>query len=136
MTKYYIGDIGYVASPSEWELYCYSVPVRQELLRQYNEGDIVKEHYFNGDEKKPFYAFSTAVGDGSYIDQEGRRYSCDSGGLGIIDTRYITDKGKLKEVVSKGLAHIVEAEELLPEQVDWRGGTIVFGDVIIPTGDL
>ena len=136
MTKYYVGDIGYVASPSEWEQYCYEIPVRQELLRQYNEGGIEKEHFYNGDSKKPFYAFSTAYGDGRYTDQEGRRYSVDSGGIGMIETRFITDKGKLKEVVNKGLAHIVELDKVTPDQVDWRGGTIVFGPIIIETGDL
>lgn len=136
MVKYYVGDIGYVASPQEWQEYCYSVPIRQELLRQANEGVIEKEHYFNGDDTKVFYAFSTAAGDGTYIDNAGRRYSVDSGGIGCIDSRYITDKGKLKEVTNKGLAHIVEMEELYPDRVNWQGGTIVFGDVIIATGDL
>ena len=136
MTKYYIGDLGYVCSPSEWQEYCYSVPVRQELLRQYNEGDITKEHYFNGDESKVFYAFSTAYGDGRYTDNEGRSYSVDSGGIGCIDTRYITDTGKLKDVINRGQAHIVEMEELFPDRVNWEGGTIIFGDVIIATGDL
>lgn len=136
MTKYYIGDIGYLATPSEWERYCYEIPVRQELLRQYNEGDIIKEHYFDGDEKKPFYAFSTAYGDGTYMDQEGRRYSVDSGGIGCIDVRYLSDKAKLKDVVNKGQAHIVEMEELFPDRVNWQGGTIIFGDVVIDTGTL
>ena len=136
MVKYYVGDLGYVCSPDEWESYCYQVPVRQTLLLQYSEGDITKEHYFNGDENKVFYAFSTAYGDGRYLDQEGRAYSCDSGGLGCIDSRYITDKGKLKDVISKGQAHLIEMEELFPERVDWQSGTIIFGDVIIPTGDL
>ena len=136
MTKYYIGDLGYVCSPDEWESYCYQVPVRQTLLLQYEEGDITKEHYFNGDEDKVFYAFSTAYGDGAYVDNSGRRYTVDSGGIGCIDVRYLTDKTKLKEVISRGQAHLIEMEELYPDRVDWRGGTIVFGDVIIETGDL
>jgi hypothetical protein len=136
MTKYYVGDIGYLATPDEWQEYCYSVPVRQELLQQYNEGDIIKEHYFGGDSKKPFYAFSTAAGDGTYIDNAGRRYSVDSGGIGMIETRFITDKGKLKEVVNKGLGHIIEMDKVTPDQVDWQAGTIIFADIIIATGDL
>ena len=136
MVKYYVGDMGYVTSPDEWESYCISVPVRQELLRQYDEEVIEKEHYFNGDENKVFYAFSTAYGDGAYVDNSGRRYTVDSGGLGCIDSRYITDKGKLKDVISKGQAHLIEMEELYPERVDWQAGTIIFGDVIIQTGDL
>jgi hypothetical protein len=136
MTKYYVGDIGYVASPSEWESYCYQVPIRQELLRQSNEGDIIKEHYFDGDGSKVFYAFSTAAGDGTYIDNAGRRYSVDSGGIGCIDVRYLSDKDKLESVINKGLAHIVEMEELFPDRVNWQAGTIIFADTIIDTGDL
>lgn len=136
MVSYYIGDMGYVTTPQEWESYCYEIPVRQELLRQYNEGVIEKEHYFDGDDTKVFYAFSTAYGDGTYLDQEGRRYSVDSGGLGAIDVRYLTDKDKLKSVISKGLAHIIEMEELYPDRVNWESGVITFGEIVIDTGTL
>jgi hypothetical protein len=142
---YYIGDLGYVTSPEEWRTYCYQVPVREVLLGQADSEDGVDTLFYldpensSDDEEsgRPFYAFSTAYGDGVFADNSGRRYSVDSGGIGCIRVENLSDKGKVKEAVKKGLAHLIEVSEpITADDCSWTNGTLIFGEVIIETGEL
>ena len=71
--KYYVGDLCYVMHES-WDEVC---------------SLIIKDNYcqdgeFTLKDGRRFAIYSTAFGDGSYLDQEGNEYWVDSGSIGCI----------------------------------------------------
>jgi hypothetical protein len=112
--KYYIGDLCYVMH-NEWQEVC-----DLTLTPNYpNEGVFTLK---NG---KQFAIFSTAYGDGSYLDQNGREYAVDSGTIGCI----LVDD--LTEEIRYDLANVVDLKTSFKPWSD--GGTIHFREVSIDT---
>ena len=132
---YYVGDLCYVVSDDEWDTVCAEMSKFEEY--DPDDEDSVQEcegyldtdnyDYRNPDAAKPFWIFSTAYGDGCYLDGDGNAYSVDSGTIGMIDVRYLDSK-KLQSVVERELGHLhtferrIEAWENANED-----GTLVFG---------
>ena len=115
MTTYFVGDLCYVLSDTEWDTLCAQVPLRSEMLEQIDSEDGYDCEFWldaeNPIDPRSFICFSTAYGDGSYFDNKGRRYTVDSGSLGLIDVNYISEQGKLDSAVADGLGHLIEVED-------------------------
>lgn len=117
--KYYIGDLCYVLSSDDWFTYCAAYGASSdedgydpEIWLAPEEGEW--EAYLADDGKEPWrpcFAFNTAYGDGCYTDQNGLKYSVDSGGIGCIRVDHANAE-KLADAVARGLGHIHEFEEL------------------------
>ena len=121
---YYVGDLCYVMH-DEWG----------EICDLAFERDGVEGKHQLADGRK-FAIYGTAHGDGTYFDSYDldRTYSVDSGTVGIIEVKDITDPEFLC-VVASGLGHIIELPQKL-EDMDcgYSNGTIWFGDFAIITG--
>ena len=137
--KYYVGDLCYVLDTDDWNTYCTHFDWENECST-YNEEDGYDceiwlapeagdtETWLNDTGAQPWrpcYTFSTAYGDGCYLDQEGRQYSVDSGGIGAIRVDHANPE-KLADAVARGLGHIHEFEEVPSSGYD--GGVIFFCD--------
>lgn len=95
---YYIGDLCYVLGDTEWETVC-----------AYLDGDPDDEFCLNpeSDENpRAFACLPTAYGDGVYFDQDGNEYSVDSGTIGMINVRFITEREKLENALANGWGHV------------------------------
>jgi hypothetical protein len=122
--SYYIGDLCYVMH-DEWDQVCNMTPFDNQDGAEYELED-----------GRKFFFFSTAYGDGTYNDAEGRSYSVDSGSIGAIKVDDIRHPG-FAQVVERGLGHIHE----FPAEIDeWdcfvegeNGGVLNFGTVRIDT---
>jgi hypothetical protein len=79
--KYYIGDLAYVMTRSQWKDFC------DDKMNH------ITSHH------------STCYGDGSYYDQTGKMYDVDSGTIGVICFNDIAD-----EITSYEGGHIHEFE--------------------------
>ena len=147
MTTYYCGDLCYVLSDKEWDVLCAVVPSRAEMIEQiHTEDGYDCEFFLNAADPldpRSFICFSTAYGDGCYLDQNGREYSVDSGTLGLIDIEFISDESKLKDALCDGLGHLITVGDEIDASecyFDDDEGAIVFGDqhskgVRIETGE-
>ena len=132
---YYIGDLAYVLTDTEWDTACGFVGYEEGCLDS-EDDDILNPH-----SGRPFVWLPTAYGDGCYLDRYGNEYSVDSGTIGLIDTNYVTDTDKLQYAVEHGLGHLltvgspIDASECYSED-----GVLCFGAqhaecVEIDTGD-
>jgi len=141
---YFIGDMCYVLSPTEWQTVCAQVPLRGEMLEQIDSEDGYDCEFFLDVDKsilfaqtfsmsdyeaaRPFVCFNTAFGDGCYEDEGGKSYPVDSGTLGMIDVRFIRDRAKLDAAVEQGLGHLINTEEPIDAaECYYEDGLITFG---------
>lgn len=115
--EYYIGDLCYVMH-SEWKDLCDLMIINREVI----DGG----YSVNG---KEIFIASTAYGDGEYQDEHGNEYGVDSGSLGIIAIKDISEEDK--ENIKLG--HIFTFKEQF--QVSACDGGFIFGDVRIDTND-
>jgi hypothetical protein len=103
MFDYYIGDLCYVLGETEWETAC-----------AYLDGDPDDEFCLspeNDGNPRTFACLPTAYGDGVYFDQNGNEYSVDSGTIGMINVRFITEGAKLENALANGWGHVHSFEE-------------------------
>lgn len=70
--KYYVGDLCYVFNREDWD----------EVCNLTINGNACLEGEFNLPDGRRFAMFGTAWGDGEYEDQNGHKYSVDSGTIG------------------------------------------------------
>jgi len=130
---YYIGDLCYVLGGTEWEAVC-----------AYLDGDPDDEFCLSpqSDENpRAFACLPTAYGDGVYLDQHGNEYSVDSGTIGMIDVRFISESEKLENATANGWGHLHQFEEEIdPSECVSDGGFLTFGTmsvkgIVIDTGE-
>ena len=110
MAKYVVGDLCNCLDSDDWFEFC-----NNEVLP---EGG---------------YAFHTAVGDGTYVDAEGREYNVDSGTIGILPLGKVSDKDKLKEAMKYRVVHVMDLEEVTESDCYEENGVITLGPIVIPT---
>ena len=132
--EYYIGDLCYVVSnESIWDKMA-----AQRFVSNYTRDDV--NGVFRLSTGWTWAEFCTAYGDGCYVDNEGRAYSVDSGGIGCISKdkcadkyNHITDLGhfftfdKPFKVWCDG-----EGPDLFGEATV-KGGILHFGNITIDT---
>ena len=82
--KYWVGDLCYVMHPQWTEACSLFYPPGQDNYRG-NQG------VFKLANGVRFALFSTAFGDGTYLDREGREYPVDAGSIGCIRVEDIAD---------------------------------------------
>jgi len=122
-TVYYVGDLCYVMS-NEWEDIC--------DLAVFDNTEVD----FTLEDGRKYIQLSTAFGDGSYNDLNGKPYSVDSGTIGAINVNDITDTEALNQALSDGLGHLYEFEEELDEYNCTNDeGVLTFGHIIIDTNN-
>ena len=118
--QYYVGDLCYVMHDA-WDEVCGLVPFDNS------------EHEFELEDGRKFILFSTAYGDGTYFDREGKSYSVDSGTIGAIKVDDIRDP-EFNRIVGHGLGQFHE----FPAEIDgldcvYESGWITIFDVVINT---
>ena len=121
---YYVGDLCYVMH-DEWDEICNLAFGRDGMEGKHQLAD-----------GRTFAIYGTAYGDGTYFDSSDldRTYSVDSGTVGIIEVKDITDPEFLC-VVASGLGHVIELPQKLEDMdCSYSNGTIWFGDFAIITG--
>ena len=123
---YYVGDLCYVMHP-QWKEVC-------NLMFNTGRGnDGVLDGEFNLANGVRFAVHSTAYGDGTYYDAEGRKYPVDAGLIGCIAVEDVYDP----EWFIEGVNTVVFNKPFQMRRVD---DTIVFVDedgktiIDIPTG--
>jgi hypothetical protein len=141
---YFVGDLCYVLTDTEWDTFCVQVPSKVEMFEDLDSEEGYDNEFFLDVDKlsafavslseedyqkaRPFVCFSTAYGDGCYEDLEGNSYAVDSGTIGMIDVRYISDEEKLERAVQNGLGHLVSADAPIdPSECSYDEGVITFG---------
>ena len=123
---YYVGDLCYVMG-DKWD----EVLGKMYPGKQYDEC-CEGEHRL--DDGTKFAFFSTAHGDGSYQDQQGRRYSVDAGIIGCVLWENITDKSEAEDIVTRRHGNkITFAKDFYVSYDDDSCGLISIGDVKIET---
>jgi hypothetical protein len=138
---YYIGDLCYVLTNEQWGTVC---DLLQQMECDYDSEDVDTMQECEGylepdlfdwdrpDDSQPFWIFSTAYGDGTYTDTDGRFYGVDSGTLGIIDVNYIEDTDKLKKTLEMGLGHLHTFKTRIERHDNYNdGGVLVFGSKVV-----
>lgn len=108
--RYYVGDLCYVMHP-QWKEVCnlmFACDDNRVLHGEFNLANGVR-----------FSVQSTAYGDGTYYDGEGRGYPVDAGLIGCIRVEDVYDPEWYLEGV-----HTVEFEN--PFTVEYDTGTILF----------
>ena len=118
--RYYVGDLCYVMHDA-WDEVCGLVPFDNS------------EHEFELEDGRKFILFSTAYGDGTYFDREGKSYGVDSGTIGAIKVDDIRDP-EFASIVERGLGQVHE----FPAEIDgldcfYESGTIGIYRVEIDT---
>ena len=119
--EYYVGDLCYVMH-DEWDEVCALVPYDNS------------ESTFRLKDGRRFFLLSTAYGDGTYFDHEGRSYSVDSGTIGAIKVDDIRDPG-FNRIVEGSQGQIIE----FPWELEWftvgaDNGSLGFAHITIETG--
>lgn len=114
--KYYVGDLCYVMH-DKWGEFCDQTIVGNDVL----DGEVVV-----GGVKVATYC--TMYGDGTYADQEGRKYGVDAGLIGCIKVEDIAPE----ELKNLGDGNVIEFDA--PFYTGSKDGVIYFGDVEINTG--
>lgn len=118
--RYYIGDLCYVMTDTEWEEFC-SLTIKENMCL---DGE------FTFKDGRRFATYGTAWGDGVYYDQYGREYSVDAGLIGCI---------KVDDIVAEKYDNIEELGNITDCGVDFStaGGRGVHGwDGVIRFGSL
>lgn len=109
---YYVGDLCYVMHP-QWKEVC--------NLMFATKGEGVLEGEFNLSNGVRFAIYSTAYGDGTYYDAEGRKYLVDAGSIGCIRVEDIKDDTENRFDAG---GNIIEFE--YPFTIQYDLGNIVF----------
>jgi len=115
--RYYVGDLCYVMHP-QWREVC-------DLMFATDSG--VLEGEFNLSNGVRFALSSTAYGDGTYYDGEGRKYPVDAGLIGCIRVEDVYDP----EWYLEGVNEVVFDN---PFHIEYNIGTIMFVEHM-PGGD-
>lgn len=116
--EYYVGDLCYVIE--EWDEVCSLIIKDNQVL----EGE------FELSDGRRFAIYSTAWGDGLYLDQFGNEYPVDAGSIGCILVSDITRKD-YGDRIDGDLGNFHTFEE--PFKTYSEEGVIVIGDVRIDT---
>lgn len=118
--RYYIGDLCYVMTDTEWEEFC-SLTIKENMCL---DGE------FTFKDGRRFATYGTAWGDGVYYDQYGREYSVDAGLIGCI---------KVDDIVAEKYDNIEELGNISDFGVEFSptGGRGMHGwDGVIKFGGL
>ena len=114
---YYVGDLCYVLH-DEWDEVC-------ELTIQ---GNKFVDGEFNLKDGRRFALYSTAYGDGTYLDQAGNEYGVDAGSIGCI---------LLNDINLESEENFLTGGNIVPFENDFHTdeeeGRIMFGSLIIDT---
>jgi hypothetical protein len=110
---YYVGDLCYVMHP-QWKETC--------NLMFASGGNYVLDGEFNLANGVRFALHSTAYGDGTYQDQQGREYPVDAGLIGCIAVEDVADP----EAWLEGMQAVVFTK---PFELKYDGGVISFVDI-------
>ena len=117
--QYYVGDLCYVLH-DEWDEVCSLIIQDRKVL----SGE------FNLKDGRRFAIYSTAYGDGTYYDGQGREYGVDAGSIGCILVDDI-DRTNSSNFTSGG--NIINFDKDFGTVSD--GSNLVFGNITIMTGD-
>jgi hypothetical protein len=119
--KYYVGDLCYVMNDEEWREVCNLTIVNHTMVN----GE------FNLPDGRRFAMYSTAYGDGEYLDQDGRSYCVDSGSIGCI---------LLSDIKTQNYKHIEELGNHIEFKNDFvtdgDNGIMRFGHITIDTASM
>ena len=119
--EYWIGDLCYVLD-NDWDEVCNCLfPKKNDPDQSLESGGFQLE---NG---VKFAVYSTAWGDGGYLDQNGKCYSVDAGVIGCVK---VSDLYKIGESPASG-GHVHTFTEDF--ETGYDNGTIFFGDIRIET---
>jgi hypothetical protein len=124
--KYYVGDLCYVMTDEEWDVFC-SITIK---------GLNCIDGQFEMPDGRKFATYGTMYGDGLYKDQYGNKYGVDAGLIGCIRVEDINPE-KLDNIEELGAIHEFKTDFVTSGgrgTDDWRGA-IQFGNVLIETGD-
>ena len=114
---YYVGDLCYVLH-DEWDEVC-------ELIIKDN---ICLDGEFTLKDGRRFAIYSTAYGDGTYLDQSGNEYGVDAGSIGCI---------LLSDINLESEGNFLTGGNVVPFESDFytdeEDGRIMFGSLIIDT---
>lgn len=120
--RYWIGDPCYVLGDGQYDFswdefvdFCF----RNDNSGRANEGVVTHQGI-------TFAFFGTAYGDGGYTDQFDNEYGVDAGMIACIPAEYASDSDS-----HLGTFHDFPNDFMC----FYRNGTIVFGNIEIPTGD-
>ena len=116
--EYYIGDLCYVMH-AEWGEVC-------NLMFAAAGDDMVEGDLPMADGRNIFLA-STAYGDGEYLDNRSGVYPVDSGTIGVIAVKDISDADR--ENISSGTVYTFDSEFSITAQ----NGLFNIGDIVIDT---
>ena len=119
--KYWVGDLCYVMHPQWSEACALFFPPGQDNWRG-NQG------VFKLANGVRFALFSTAHGDGTYEDREGREYPVDAGSIGCIRVEDIVDDSESKWFEG---GHVIDFERDFTVASD--GSELKFGNIVIDT---
>ena len=115
---YYVGDVCYVIKDEDW------MPLLEKSKFFNCQGSGQWEGEYN---ECPMFVASTAYGDGTYHDEEGRGYAVDAGVIGIMSVDAITTNP-----FGEGGQVITFDEDF---EVSWEAGDFQFGHIHIDTRD-
>ena len=114
---YYVGDLCYVLH-DEWDEVC-------ELIIKDN---VCLDGEFTLKDGRRFAIYSTAYGDGTYLDQSGNEYGVDAGSIGCI---------LLSDINLESEGNFLTGGNIVPFENDFHtdeeDGRIMFGSLIIDT---
>lgn len=134
MATYWVGDLAYVLNDTEWDTFlhlCNPEDIGPDAVCYLDPDNLTVEDEDSG---RPFVAFSTAFGDGTYTGSDGNTYSVDAGLIGCIRVSDITDKNLLQSALDRNLGHLHDfGEDFYLEQCLNDGGVLVFHDLEIDT---
>jgi hypothetical protein len=122
--KYYIGDLCYVMH-DEWD------EVHKLLFPEPIDSSTWTDGVFTLKDGRKFAIYSTAYGDGCYLDQDGKEYGVDAGSIGCIKVSDIDQNNKENDI-KLGHVHEFKSDFITDSDED---GNITFGDIVIKTGD-
>lgn len=120
--KYYVGDLCYVMH-DEWDEVC-GLFFRGRTDHGCNEGE------FNLKDGRRFVSINTRWGDGTYSDQNGRKYGVDAGLIGCIRLEDI-DMSNSNNFTRGG--QIIDFPKDFECTYELTNGTIVIGYIRIET---
>ncbi len=124
--KYYVGDLCYVMTESEWGEFC-SLTIK---------GNATLDGEFQFADGRRFASYGTMYGDGLYPSSVGSMMSVDAGLIGCIRVEDIR-ANKYSDISKLGAIVEFETDFVTGSgrgDRDWNG-TIQFGQVTVETGD-
>lgn len=83
----------------------------------------------------PVLGLGTQYGDGEYLDQRGRTYGVDAGLIGLVPVDLPGLREDYPDPEQNGVYHVVSFDQPV-RCIRYEDGTLVFGDITIPTGDV